>query len=179
MATQRRPIYWADIITLMRIVFGIKVVGLAWHGQLKIAAIYVLVGIFTDLVDGYVARLEGKPIEEQPNLDLDSICDLVFQICAIIGLGLSGFVAWQIIAVSIVAWSPFALGYTLSRRGSRLNKVMDLITTFSSIGAMILVVYGYVYWGLSDNPIYLGFYALLIIVLAIIKRQRILNWLSV
>lgn len=90
-----------NLLTLLNLLSGIIAVVFAVEGYLIPAGIFVLLGIFFDFFDGFVARLLGVPGEL--GKQLDSLADVVTS-----GV-VPGIVMFQLLKTSIGGWDGFSL----------------------------------------------------------------------
>ena len=90
-----------NLLTLLNLLSGILAVVFAVEGFLIPAGILVLLGIFFDFFDGFVARLLG--VQGELGKQLDSLADVVTS-----GV-VPGIVMFQLIKTSIGGWDGFSL----------------------------------------------------------------------
>lgn len=86
-----------NIITLLNLLAGTIAVMLAVEGRLVLAGIFVLIGIFFDFFDGFVARILN--VQSELGKQLDSLADMVTS-----GV-VPGIVMYQLIKQSLGLWN--------------------------------------------------------------------------
>ena len=78
----------ANLLTLSRLILGLPLILLLSNGNIKLAWIVILVGAFTDLLDGIFARMSGRvnPVGAR----IDPIADKIFLIAPILWISSKG-----------------------------------------------------------------------------------------
>lgn len=116
-----------NIITLLNLLAGIIATMLAVEGNLMLAGVFVLIGIFFDFFDGLVARLLN--VQSELGKQLDSLADMVTS-----GV-VPGIVMYQLIKQSSDLWNEEGISST--------SLFIDGISYLPLIGLLITLAAAY------------------------------------
>lgn len=116
-----------NIITLLNLLAGIIATMLAVEGNLVLAGVFVLIGIFFDFFDGLVARL--LKVQSELGKQLDSLADMVTS-----GV-VPGIVMYQLIKQSSDLWNEEGISNT--------SLFIDGISYLPLIGLLITLAAAY------------------------------------
>lgn len=114
-----------NIITLLNLLAGIIAAMLAVEGNLMLAGVFVLIGIFFDFFDGLVARL--LKVQSELGKQLDSLADMVTS-----GV-VPGIVMYQLIKQSSTLWNEEGISNTsLFMNGISYLPLIGLLITLAA-----------------------------------------------
>ncbi|PHR74577.1 MAG: phosphatidylserine synthase [Lutibacter sp.] len=116
-----------NIITLLNLLAGIIATMLAVEGNLVLAGIFVLIGIFFDFFDGFFARLLN--VQGELGKQLDSLADMVTS-----GV-VPGIIMYQLIKQSSTLWNEEGISST--------SLFIDGISYLPLIGLLITLAAAY------------------------------------
>lgn len=114
-----------NLITLINLLSGTIAVMLAVEGNLVLAGVFVLIGIFFDFFDGLVARILN--VQSELGKQLDSLADMVTS-----GV-VPGIIMYQLLKQSSVLWNEEGISPTsLFTEGIAYLPLLGLIITLAS-----------------------------------------------
>jgi len=116
-----------NIITLLNLLAGIIATMLAVEGNLVLAGVFVLIGIFFDFFDGFVARILN--VQGELGKQLDSLADMVTS-----GV-VPGIVMYQLIKQSSELWNVEGISST--------SLFIDGVSYLPLIGLLITLAAAY------------------------------------
>ena len=116
-----------NIITLLNLLAGIIAVMLAVEGNLVLAGVFVLIGIFFDFFDGFFARLLN--VQGELGKQLDSLADMVTS-----GV-VPGIIMYQLLKQSCIVWNEEGISST--------SLFIDGISYLPLIGLLITLAAAY------------------------------------
>lgn len=168
-----------NVISLTRIPMGVVVVILALQSARFAGMIILLFAVFTDVLDGYVARRYNMS-SKLGELVLEPVCDMTLSVAAVAGLVLTGVWPWWVAVVLLVfagvlqLISQFADANDVMRR---LKRHQYYIHPLLFIVTMLVACMWYIYLGTESRPttrvvLYIAFLAA-IAVTATSKRERL------
>lgn len=125
-----------NAVSLMRIPCGTLMLWYAINEEWQIAFWYLIAGIMTDVMDGFLARkLNAK--SEVGQKYIDPICDLYLTIAILAGLVFTGTISWVtiyiLLGIAICLWAPILFlkkDNGIRMRCEGINPPFNILTMF-------------------------------------------------
>lgn len=125
-----------NAVSLTRILFAIFLVLFAINDEWKLAFWFLIAGILTDVLDGFLARkLDAK--SEIGEKWIDPICDMVLTFFTVAGLVFTGIISWIAVFILLVMaaclWVPihrFKPDNSLRLRCEGINPPFNILVMF-------------------------------------------------
>lgn len=133
--------YVPNALSLSRIPLSVALFIAAWHEMWESAAIFLVVALLTDALDGWVARHYN--VESDFGADvLEPACDLALSVAAVAGLWLSGewplWVPITLAALTVLLQAAHSTPWLAVRRHAHWIHPIFFIAVIFWVGAVIV-----------------------------------------